>query len=118
MSRGGGAFSDRRSGWLCNAAQPIFQTARHSERIDKVRAAFSPFAKQPFRPQARLASRRIPGRVRGEGVRETPPAAILLFVQPPSAVTLALIARRHPPSCPIGAFNRQQLANVEKRINP
>lgn len=53
-----------------------------------------------------------------EGAEEAPPAAILLFVQPPSAVTLAPVARRHPLSRPIGAFNRQQPANVEKRINP
>lgn len=83
------------AGWLSDGARPIFQTARHLERIDKVRAAFSPFAKQPFRPRARLASRRILWQSEG-GVGGAPPAAILLFVQPPSAVTLAPIVRRHP----------------------
>lgn len=107
----------RRSGWLCSPVWPIFQTARHSERIDKVRARSllsqnNPFVRGPGWRRGALS----PLAERGAS-EEPPPAAILLFVQP-SAVTLASLAWRHPPSRPIGAFNRQQPANVEKRINP
>lgn len=63
---------------------------------------------------AREGGRRGEREERAGGI---PPAAILLFVQPPSAVTLAPVARRQLPARPIGAFNRQQPANVEKRIN-
>lgn len=47
------AFTEREGpNTFSRSGRPIFQTARHSERIDEVRAP----AKQPFRPWGRLAS--------------------------------------------------------------
>lgn len=47
------AFTEREGpNTFSRSGRPIFQTARHSERIDEVRA----LAKQPFRPWGRLAS--------------------------------------------------------------
>lgn len=88
------------SGWLCSTARPIFQTTRHLERIDKVRARSLLSQNNPFVRGPGWRRGASPSLERGAG--GAPPAAILLFVQPPSVVTFA----------PVATLYRVQLARL------